>query len=79
MPALVKSRLGASGISEDEGTIECSFDSKNSRNDWRIWSDVMLSYCPADRTDERRYAMMAFGYSEILFTEILSDFDLFAL
>jgi hypothetical protein len=36
MPALVNSRLGLSGMSEDDGTMVCDFDLKKSRNDWRI-------------------------------------------
>src|SRR5437773_4646414 len=42
MPALVKSRLGASGRRLDEGTIVCCFDLKKSRNDWRISLLVIL-------------------------------------
>src|SRR3954469_16670470 len=42
MPALVKSRLGESGRSEDEGTMVCCFSRKKSRNDWRIWALVRM-------------------------------------
>src|SRR5256885_2556138 len=41
MPALVKRRLGASGNSDDDGTIVCFFSRKKSRNDCRIWAEVM--------------------------------------
>src|SRR5512137_2524541 len=41
MPALVNSRFGLSGMSEDEGTMVCCFDLKKSRNDWRISADVI--------------------------------------
>src|SRR5260370_10191554 len=43
MPALVKSRVGASANSEDEGTMLCCFSRKKSRNDCRIFAEVMLS------------------------------------
>ena len=33
MPALVKSRLGESGRSDDDGTMVCCFSRKKSRND----------------------------------------------
>src|SRR5688572_27836254 len=36
MPALVKRRLGLSGMRLEEGTMVCCFDLKKSRNDWRI-------------------------------------------
>ncbi len=42
MPALVKSRFGESGMRLDEGTMVCCFDLKKSRNDWRIWADVIM-------------------------------------
>src|SRR5579864_6227987 len=41
MPAFVKSRFGASGIRGDDGTTVCFFSRKKSRNDWRIWAEVM--------------------------------------
>src|SRR5436305_14284419 len=41
MPALVKSRFGASGSRDDEGTIVCFFSRKKSRNDCRICAEVM--------------------------------------
>ena len=41
MPALVKSRFGASGRSDDEGTMVCCFSRKKSRNDWRISAEVI--------------------------------------
>src|SRR5207245_3848872 len=43
MPALVKSRLGASGKSGDDGTMVCFFSRKKSRNDCRIWAEVMTT------------------------------------
>jgi hypothetical protein len=42
MPALVKRRLGESGIKLEEGTMVCCFDLKKSRNDWRISVLVMF-------------------------------------
>jgi hypothetical protein len=36
MPAFVKSKFGESGMRLEEGTIECCFSRKKSRNDWRI-------------------------------------------
>ncbi len=42
MPAFVKSKLGASGKSGDDGTIVCFFSRKKSRNDCRIWAEVMI-------------------------------------
>ena len=41
MPAFVNSRLGAVGMRDDDGTIACCFDAKKSRNDWRIWAEVI--------------------------------------
>src|ERR1700730_2017370 len=41
MPALVKSKLGASGKSDDDGTMVCCFSRKKSRNDFRISLEVM--------------------------------------
>ena len=41
MPALVKSRFGESGRSDDDGTMVCCFSRKKSRNDWRISAEVM--------------------------------------
>ena len=41
MPALVKSRFGESGMSDDDGTMVCCFSRKKSRNDWRISADVI--------------------------------------
>ena len=43
MPALVKSRFGESGRSDDDGTMVCCFSRKKSRNDCRISADVMMS------------------------------------
>src|SRR3954471_12499197 len=43
MPALVKSRFGESGRSDDEGTIVCFFSRKKSRKDWRIWALVIMA------------------------------------
>src|ERR1017187_6495915 len=37
MPALVNSRFGLSGMSEDEGTMVCDFDLKKSRKSFRTW------------------------------------------
>ena len=45
VPALVKSRFGESGMSEDDGTMVCCFDRKKSRNDWRICVLVMALAC----------------------------------
>src|SRR5579862_1352862 len=42
MPALVKSRFGESGRSEELGTIVCCFSRKKSRKDWRIWVLVSM-------------------------------------
>src|SRR6266566_3707087 len=41
MPAFVKSRFGASGKSDDEGTMVCFFSRKKSRNDCRICAEVI--------------------------------------
>src|SRR5205085_12404740 len=43
MPALVKSRFGASGKSDDDGTTVCLFSRTQSRDDRRIWAAVMMS------------------------------------
>src|ERR1700752_4033599 len=43
MPALVKSRFGASGRSDDDGTIVCCFSRKKSRKDWRICAEVIAA------------------------------------
>ena len=42
MPALVKSRFGASGNSDDDGTIVCCFSRKKSRNDCLICAEVIV-------------------------------------
>ncbi len=42
MPAFVKSRFGESGMRLEDGTMLCSFDLKKSKNDWRIWVEVMV-------------------------------------
>ncbi|MFL2859871.1 MAG: hypothetical protein ACJ0BW_03920 [Pontiellaceae bacterium] len=43
MPALVKSNVGSVGKTTGElDTIECFFDSKKSKKDLRISSDVIL-------------------------------------
>src|SRR5512139_3603265 len=66
MPAFVNSRLGAVGMSEDDGTMVCCFDWKKSRNDWRIWAEVIGRWNPegrfrngsakiASRSGERRF------------------------
>src|SRR5438046_2245649 len=41
MPAFVKSRFGASGSSDADGTMVCCFSRKKSRKDWRISAAVM--------------------------------------
>src|SRR5260370_30678966 len=41
MPALVNNKFGASGKSDDDGTMVCFFSRKKSRNDCRIWAEVM--------------------------------------
>src|SRR5260370_38663757 len=43
MPALVKSRFGASGSRDEEGTMVCLFSRKKSRKDWRISPDLLLT------------------------------------
>ena len=42
MPALVNSRFGESGMSDDDGTMVCFFSRKKSRNCWRIWALVSM-------------------------------------
>jgi hypothetical protein len=42
IPALVKSRFGASGSNDDDGTTVCFFSRKKSRNDSRICAEVMM-------------------------------------
>jgi hypothetical protein len=39
----VKSKLGAVGMSEADGTMLCFFEAKKSRNDWRISAEVMAN------------------------------------
>jgi hypothetical protein len=41
MPALVNSRPGESGISDEDGVIVCPWRAKKSRNDWRISAEVI--------------------------------------
>src|SRR5271154_1538620 len=41
IPALVKSRFGESGRSDELGTMVCCFSRKKSRKDWRIWAEVI--------------------------------------
>ena len=41
MPAFVNNKFGASGRSDDDGTMVCCFSRKKSRNDCRICADVM--------------------------------------
>src|SRR5438067_13754450 len=48
LPALVESKFGASGSSDDEGTMLCCFSRKKSRKDWRISAEVMMSIEPSD-------------------------------
>src|SRR5437763_17073639 len=58
IPALVKSKLGASGRSDDDGTMECCFSRKKSRNDCRICAEVMMSilaWLQASFLRERRF------------------------
>ena len=43
MPAFVKSRFGASGRSDDDGTMVCSFSRKKSRNDLRMSEPVIIT------------------------------------
>src|ERR1051325_11668449 len=43
MPALVKRRLGESGIRLEEGTMVCPFDLKKSKNDCRISALVITN------------------------------------
>src|ERR1700736_1995394 len=43
MPALVKSRFGASGKSGEDGTMVCFFSRKKLRNDCLISAEVMMS------------------------------------
>ncbi len=45
MPALVKRRLGESGIKLEEGTRVCCFDLKKSKNDCRISALVIGQRC----------------------------------
>src|SRR5439155_399548 len=54
IPALVNSRFGLSGMSEDDGTMVCCFDLKKSRNDWRICADVIM---PNQNREGRRVAV----------------------
>src|SRR5439155_26296759 len=42
MPAFVKRRFGASGNSDDDGTMVCFFSRKKSRNDCLIYAEVMV-------------------------------------
>src|SRR5437899_8899907 len=42
MPAFVKSRFGASGSSDDDGTMVCFLSRKKSRNDCRISAEVIV-------------------------------------
>src|SRR5438552_16613103 len=50
MPAFVKSRFGASGKSNDEGTIVCCFSRKKSRNDCRICAEVICGSLLLDQS-----------------------------
>src|ERR1022692_4700179 len=45
MPALVKSRLGASGSNDEEGTMVCCFSRKKSKNDFLI-SELVIADLP---------------------------------
>jgi hypothetical protein len=42
MPAFVNRRFGESGMRLEDGTMVCCFDWKKSRNDWRIWVEVII-------------------------------------
>ena len=42
MPALVNSRFGESGMSDEDGTMVCPFDLKKSKKLWRISADVIV-------------------------------------
>src|ERR1051325_12058726 len=53
MPALVKSRFGESGMRLDDGTMVCCFDLKKSRNDWRIWTLVIMANVGRARCPQR--------------------------
>src|SRR5436309_14940740 len=44
IPAFVKSRFGASGSRDEDGTMVCCFSRKKSRKDCRICAEVMMSY-----------------------------------
>src|SRR4029453_15261887 len=48
MPALVKSRFGASGKSGDDGTTVCFFSRKKSKKDFLISAEVMTFQPPMD-------------------------------
>src|SRR5678815_5926720 len=57
MPALVKSRFGLSGISEDDGTMVCFFSRKKSRNDCLIWAEVIMCRKVANPDQATRNAL----------------------
>jgi len=42
MPAFVNSKFGESGMRLEDGTMECCFDLKKSRNDCLICADVII-------------------------------------
>src|SRR3974390_1525025 len=55
MPALVKRRLGESGIRLEEGTMVCPFDLKKSRNDCRISALVMREFNRKERRERKEF------------------------
>src|SRR5438552_15964886 len=54
MPALVKSRFGASGSSDEDGTMVCFFSRKKSRNDCRISAEVII-FSPRMHTNKHQF------------------------
>src|SRR5438128_4236471 len=62
MPALVKSKLGAPGKSGDDGTMVCFFSRKKSRNDCRIWAEVMTPKLNA--TFHRMRELLRFNFEQ---------------
>src|SRR5437867_2974036 len=62
IPAFVNSRFGASGKSDEEGTMVCPFSRKKSRNDWRICAEVMMSMLAS--TNRPAFAKLRRGRQE---------------
>src|SRR6058998_307584 len=54
IPALVKSKFGASGSSDEDGTMVCFFSRKKSRNDWRISVEVIV-FSPRMNTNKHQF------------------------